>query len=191
MRDVMGSVEPNGRKVDVKQLRREKISRANTQRIMSVSAPHLIKPPWKKQKDKTYRIRMTCGSILWLKISPQSRWITCRKIIFREISKSTEQLVRLGWRRKASSLSVIQARLWGNFSPSHQVQRAAHTSTRRALCFRRLDSTGQSVCWCSFWRGESVCARVFSLLFFFCDSVVSFAFFFLVCFPPPRSQKFF
>ena len=111
----------------------EKTSRTDTRKEESHNkcqcAPHLIKPPWKKQKDKTYRIRMTCGSILWLRnISSVPLNKTCsekkkerkkkKRGKFREIiSKSTEQRARLGWRRKASSLSlslslsVIRARL--------------------------------------------------------------------------------
>lgn len=92
---------------------REKITRTNTEN--SRLLPHLIKTPWKKQKDKTYSIRMTCGSILWLEISPHSRWITCK------VNCGNQQIhwriVRPVWRKKASSLSVIQAGLWVNFSP--------------------------------------------------------------------------
>ncbi len=128
-----------------------------------IRAPHLIKPPWKKKKDRTYRIRMTCGSILWLKISPQSRWITCGKLIS-EISKSTEQLVRVGYRRKASSLSAIRARLWGNFSPSHQVHGAAHIHAVGSLSasggWTAAASRSLSVCArACFWKG-SVDSRV-------------------------------
>lgn len=120
---------------------REKITRTNTEN--SRLLPHLIKTPWKKQKDKTYSIRMTCGSILWLEISPHSRWITCK------VNCGNQQIhwriVRPVWRKKASSLSVIQAGLWVNFSPLPPSPRGVNTCKQRALCFRRLDGTGQTV----------------------------------------------
>lgn len=192
MRDVMWSVDSDGRKVDVKQLMREEISRANTQRITNAGAPHLIKPPWKKQKDKTYRIRMTCGSILWLKISPQSRWITCRKIIFRESANplSSSWDWARGGRHRLSQWSKL---VFGETSPPPTKSRGLHTSTQRALL---LQAAGQH------WSvsvlvlvlkgsvGLRVCGVFFCVFFFF----VTVWFFFSSCAPPPphthpRSKK--
>lgn len=150
----------------------------------NVSAPHLIKPPWKKQKDKTYRIRMTCGSILCFQISPQSRWITCRKLIS-EISKSTEQLVRLGWRRrKASSLSQWSKLVFGETSPPPTKSRGLHTSTQQALRFRAAGQRWSvSLCVGACVEGECRIACQYVWIFWWQSGFACFFSLLLVCFP--------
>lgn len=111
--------------------------------------PHLIKPPWKKQKDKTQRIRTTCGSILWLINLPPSRagLRTCwgvggkkkkkEKIVYggernAKISASTCEPQKGADRRGLSpSLTAIRARAFGgNLSAAfHRRIGAARTST--------------------------------------------------------------
>lgn len=72
---------------------------------------YLIKPPWKKKKDKTYKILMTWGSILLLSLSLSLSPFEELKLY--RITKSKEEQVKLD--RNALSCRVIQACLWGNF----------------------------------------------------------------------------
>lgn len=127
------------------------------------NAPHLIKPPWKKQKDKTYSIRMTCGSILWLEISPHARWITCRLIV--GISKSTEKLVRPEWREKASSLSLSLSdpnwSLGKLLSPPTKSEGGCrHANSKLSASGGWSALVRLSVRWCLCSRGVSACVRV-------------------------------
>lgn len=175
-------------------MKRENNSHKHThiERIINVSAPHLIKPPWKKQKDKTYRIRMTCGSILRFKIAPQSRWITCRKFNFGnqqihwaagETGLKEEGIIII----VSLSFSQWSKLVFGETSPPPTKSRGLHTSTQQAG--RRLTASGgldknwsvtQSVCWslCC-WRGVSDCVSGWACV------VLWQCFFFL----PPRSKK--
>lgn len=72
---------------------------------------YLIKPPWKKKKDKMYKILMTWGSILLLSLSLSLR--PFEELTVYRITKSKEEQVKLD--RNALSCRVIRACLWRNF----------------------------------------------------------------------------
>lgn len=113
---------------------------------------------------------MTCGSILWLKISPQSRWITCRK------EWRNQQIHRAAWETGREeegivSLSVSSVSLGKLLPLPPSPEDCTHPQSRLAASGGWTVLVSQPLCACLFWRGVSdgVCVVCVP----FVDSLVS------------------